>query len=85
MPQPQIIIAEGTRLYQALVCRQGLKACKIGLRLNRAYTTTNCLRTATLFTGKKYPRSKKSLDEAIADITAVIDAAEAKNILVPHA
>lgn len=63
----------GPRVYQALCVKKGLEACKIGLRLNRAYTPTNCLRTASLFTGKKYGRGKKAMDEAIADLVKWID------------
>jgi hypothetical protein len=68
----------GPRVFQALAVVQGLKACKIGLRLNRAYTPTNCLRTASLFTGKKYPRGKAALDSAIVDLNVWIDRARAE-------
>ena len=72
----------GPLLYQALVIRKGLEACKIGMRLNTAYTPTNLKRAATRFTGKCYKRGAKALDEAIADITEVIDAAEGRGITV---
>jgi hypothetical protein len=51
-----------------------------GLRLNTMYTPTNCLRTASLFTGISYrPRGGKiELQRAIDDITKVIDAAKAE-------
>jgi hypothetical protein len=83
MSQPEIVIgSSGVRLYQALVIRKGLEACRIGMRLNKAYTPTNCLRAATCFTGVKYPRGKASLSRAIADITAVIDEANKSGLIV---
>lgn len=68
---------DAVRLYQARVVRQGLKACMMGLRLNRSYTPTNCLRTAGTFTGKRYGRGKPALTEALADMDQWIAACEA--------
>lgn len=69
---------DGVRLYQARVVRQGLKACQKGMRINRAYTPTNCLRSATNITGQTYPsRGKKALESAITDLDEWIRACEA--------
>jgi hypothetical protein len=38
----------------AIAAKHGLKAIKNGMRLNRAYTPTNCRRIAESFTGKKF-------------------------------
>jgi hypothetical protein len=46
----------------------GLQSLKRGLKLNRAYTLSNCLATAEKFTGKKYPVTKNSIDEAVEDL-----------------
>lgn len=75
-----LVIDNDIRRYQAVAIRQGLKACKIGLRLNRDYTPTNCLRTAGRFTGETYSvrKGKPELERAIADITKVIDAYDAR-------
>lgn len=40
--------------YQILVVKQGLKACKIGFRLNRAYTPKNLKLMAEKITGQKF-------------------------------
>lgn len=66
---------DAVRLYQAKVIRKGLKACKLGMRLNRQYTPANLLRTTTSFTGQTYKRGQ--LDAAILDLTKWIEAAEA--------
>lgn len=66
---------DGVGLYQARVVRQGLKACKNGMRLNRAYTPTNLMAMVLQITGKKF--KLKQYDEAIAAMDAHISAAEA--------
>lgn len=53
-------------LYQALVVRQGLKACKIGMRVNRAYTPANLMRAVTRITGKKH--KARDYDGALASL-----------------
>jgi hypothetical protein len=75
MEKELVIGDNGVTMYQALVVRQGLKACLIGMRLNSAYTPTNCKKMASKFTGKKYGTGKEALRAAIADITVVIDEA----------
>jgi hypothetical protein len=68
----------GPRVYQALVVRKGLEALKIGLKLNSAYTLSNCLATAEKFTGGKYPRRKSSITFAVIDLTEWIVRAKAQ-------
>ncbi len=68
---------DAVKLFQAQVVRSRLRACKIGLRLKRSYTPTNCLRTASTFTGKKYGRGNSALDAAIEDMSQWISACEA--------
>ena len=63
--------AEATSVYQAMVVRQGLKACKDGFRLNRAYTPKNLMAMVQKITGKKF--STRKYDEAIAAMTSWID------------
>ena len=70
-----IFTGDAIKIYQAKVVRQGLKACKIGLRLNRAYTPTNLMNMVTKITGKKFTRGK--YDEAISAMDAWIAAADA--------
>jgi hypothetical protein len=58
-------------MYQLLVLRQGLKACKNGLRLNRAYTPKRLRDLAEQRTGqsfKGYP-----YDKMIAAVEALIN------------
>lgn len=38
----------------AIAAKQGLKAIKIGMRLNTAYTPKNCRAVAEKLTGKKF-------------------------------
>lgn len=45
---------EGITRYQMLAVKQGLKACKIGLRVNRAYTPKNLRMMVERFTGRKF-------------------------------
>lgn len=40
--------------YQMIVVKQGLKAIKIGLRVNRAYTPKNLRAMTERITGKKF-------------------------------
>lgn len=58
-------------LYQALVVKQGLKACKIGMRLNRAYTPKNLFAMVEKITGKSFKRGQ--YDEAISALQSWID------------
>ena len=68
----------GPRIYQAVAVRQGLKAIKIGLKLNTAYTKSNLLKTATKFTDVEYPvRGTGGVDRAIEELTTWIDDARA--------
>jgi len=45
---------DGIKRYQALCAKQGLKAIKLGLRINTAYTPKNCRLMAEKLTGKKF-------------------------------
>lgn len=48
-----IINPDPSRL-SAIAAKHGLKAIKLGMRLNRAYTPANCRRAAEQFTGRKF-------------------------------
>jgi hypothetical protein len=61
----------GIARYQAIVVRQGLKACKIGLRVNRAYTPKNLIAMTTKITGQKF--AARDYDGAIAALTTYIE------------
>lgn len=41
---------------------------KTGMQVNRAYTPANMKRAAGDYTGKTYPRSRKGLETALADL-----------------
>lgn len=45
---------EGIQAYQMIAVKHGLKACKIGMRLNTAYTPKNLRAMTEKFTGKKF-------------------------------
>lgn len=63
---------DATRLFQAKVIRQGLKACKIGMRLTRNATPSHLFKMTGEFTGKTYKRGQ--YDQAIADLDLWISA-----------
>ena len=59
--------------YQALSLVHGLRLyLKTGLKATRQYTPTNMVASAKLFTGKSYPRTKKGMTEALADLEALM-------------
>lgn len=64
-----------TTRFAMIAVRQGLRARKIGMQVNRAYTTKNCLAFVTRLTGKTYTGATK-LDDAITDLTAEIEKIE---------
>ncbi len=62
---------EGIQRYQALAIKGGLKACKLGLRVNRAYTPKNLMLMVKQITGKTfklrdYDGAIKALEEWLA-------------------
>lgn len=61
-----IFTGDAVAIYQAMAVRQGLKACKIGMRLNIAYTPKNLMSMVTKITGKTFTRGK--YDEAISAV-----------------
>lgn len=51
---------------QAIAAKHGLKAIKIGMRANRAYTPARCRQVAESFTGRKFKaRDYDGMIEAI--------------------
>ncbi len=61
---------------QAVAAKHGLKAIKIGMRLNTAYTPTRCKQVAEEFTGKKfkardYDGMISAIDSRLNDLTDV--------------
>ncbi len=75
MEQAVVITGAGIPLYQMLLVRQGLKACKIGMRLNTAYTPTNLRKMAEKITGKRFSRG--TYDAQIRAMDAAIEKARA--------
>ena len=59
---------EQIQSYKLAVVKQGIKALLIGMKLNTAYTSTNCRNFVTNLTGTKYPAGKKGLQLALNDI-----------------
>jgi hypothetical protein len=60
------------RDYQALAMRKAIKLwVDHGIKVNRAYTPAAMARTASTITGLSYTSSKKSLQKAVDDITAM--------------
>ena len=62
--------------YQLAVIKQGIKALLIGMKINSAYTSTNCRNFVTKLTGVKYPSGKKGLTLALNDINQIIEGGE---------
>lgn len=56
----------------AIAAKHGLKAIKLGMRLNTAYTPKNCRAIAEKFTGRKF--KARDYDGMIAAIDEKLDA-----------
>lgn len=55
----------------AVMAKHGLKAIKVGMRLNTAYTPTRCRQVAEQFTGKRF--KARDYDGMIAAIQEKLD------------
>jgi hypothetical protein len=66
-----VFTGSGVTVYQALVVKQGLKACKLGLRLNRAYTPKRLMDMAAKITGAKL--KPRDYDGAVAALESWVD------------
>jgi hypothetical protein len=65
--------AAGVTTYQALVIRKALELyVKTGIRVNRAYTPTAMLNTASKITGKQFKRGE--YQKAISELTIWLEA-----------
>lgn len=71
MDQGFTIINPNRNRMAAIMARQGLKAIKIGMRLNTAYTPKRCREIAEQTTGKKF--KARDYDGMIAALTETID------------
>lgn len=59
--------------YRAQVVLRGIQFyLKTGMQVNRAYTPANMRAVATEYTGVVYPRSRKGLERAAADLAALL-------------
>lgn len=71
MSEPVIVdTPEGVQVYQMMVVKQGLKACKIGLRVNSAYTPKNLRAMTEKIIGQKF--KARDYDGMIAALEAKI-------------
>ena len=61
--------------YRMAVIKQGIKALLIGMKINSAYTSTNCRNFVTNLTGIKYPAGKNGLSLALLDLNELIGGA----------
>jgi hypothetical protein len=66
----------------AIAARAGLRAIKSGMRLNRAYTPTNCRRMAEKVTGKKF--KARDYDGMIAALTEYLEPTKLPDVAVWH-
>jgi hypothetical protein len=58
-------------VYQILVIKQGLKACKVGIRLNKSYTPKHLRRMTERLTGKTF--KSRDYDSMIAAIEELLN------------
>lgn len=65
------IINPDPRRVAAIAAKQGLKAIKVGMRLNSSYTPKRCREVAEQFTGKKF--KARDYDGMIAAITEKLE------------
>lgn len=58
--------------FRGIVVKNGISLyLKTGMFLTRGMTVTKYLLIAGEFTGKKYPRGRKGLEQALADLEAL--------------
>ena len=62
---------EGITRYQMIVVKHGLAACKIGMRVNRAYTPSNLRKMVERWTNKKF--KARDYDGMIAAVQKLIE------------
>lgn len=77
-----VATGSGITVYQALAVKQGLKACKIGMRVNRAYTPTNLMAMVQKITGKKHKRG--DYDGAISSVETWVEQQHVINHVMRH-
>ena len=65
------IVNPDPRRLSAIAAKHGLKAIKIGMRLNRAYTPANCRQVAENVSGKKF--KARDYDGMIAALEAFLE------------
>ena len=65
-------VAPAVTFHQLAAIKQGLKAIKVGMRVNSSYTPQNCRRTAERLTGKKF--KARDYDGMIAALQEMMDA-----------
>ena len=65
------IVSPDRNRLAAIAAKHGLKAIKVGMRLNTAYTPTRCRQVAEQFTGKKF--KARDYDGMIAAIQEKLD------------
>jgi len=61
-------------IARIIVIRQALKLLAVGIKPNRAYTLSRCLRIAGEYTGKTYPLSRGKALVAAQDLKEFLDA-----------
>jgi hypothetical protein len=66
---------DATRMFQAMVLRNGLGLMSKGIKPNRGWTIYGALKTASMFTGKKYKRTE--VEKARDDLKLWIDTMKA--------
>lgn len=66
----QVFTGTGVSVYQMLVVKRGLLACKDGFRLNRAYTPKNLRAVTERLTGQKF--KARDYDGMVAALEAKI-------------
>ena len=65
------IINPDRRVLGAIAAKHGLKAIKLGARLNSAYTPARCMARAAQITGKRF--KARDYDGAIAALDAWLE------------
>ena len=63
---------DSIRAWQGISLKLGIRMyLRSGMTLRRSYTPANMRASATVFTGKTYARSRKGLEQALADMTEI--------------
>lgn len=67
-----MITGNAINWYRATVCRSAIRMYLAGMKASRNSTSGNLRAIASQYTGKQYARSRKGMENALADLDAFL-------------